>query len=152
MGSNGIHGLKSEHFTQWENSCDAIKQKCQVFPYVFLLWLNQNQTRNNDRMVSFEQLHSLPGRATPSKMAMYKHALLLHRTINDQTGGKDWADLNCNHIFNERNPTFNVVDVSRLKIGRNQICNRLKCLNSKINQADLSYISFKLRTKTIFFN
>ena len=30
------------------------------------------------------------------------------------------------------------MEVSRLKIGRNQICNRLKCLNSKVDLADLN--------------
>ena len=45
-------------------------------------------TRNYDRMTSFEQLHAITKRAKPEQMMMYRHALLLHKTFNDEAQGK----------------------------------------------------------------
>ena len=56
--------------------------------------------------------------------------------------------------FNTRNEKFHITDMSRLKIGINIMCNRLKVLNDKINLdwLNLSLTSYKLKMKEIFLS
>ena len=64
----------------------------------------------------------------------------------------DWLDMNTQQNFNARNEVFQINDVSRIKIGKNILCNRLTILNRliKLDWLNLSLIAFKLRAKSIF--
>ena len=66
----------------------------------------------------------------------------------------DWIDMNTQQNFNTRNEKFHITDTSRLKIGINMICNRLKVLNDRINLdwLNLSLTSNKLKMKEIFLS
>ena len=77
----------------------------------------------------------------------YRMAIQLYKTYNAVEMNEDWVDMNLQQNFNARNRIFQINDYSRLKIGRNILCNRLNELN---NQVDLdwlnqSLISFKLK-------
>ena len=66
----------------------------------------------------------------------------------------DWIDMNLQKNFIARNGKFHITDNSRIKIGSNIMCNRLKVLNDKINfyWLNLSLNTFKLKMKEIFLS
>ena len=61
-------------------------------------------------------------------------------------------DLNFQQNFNQRMNTVQIIDKSRLRIGRNVLMNRLPILNNEINfdWLNLSLNSFKLKSKSLF--
>ena len=81
-------------------------------------------------------------------------AIQLHKIYNGSTMDDDWMDMNVQQNFNTRNGKFHITDVSRLKIGINIMCNRLKVLNDKINLDWLnsSLTSYKIKMKEIFLS
>ena len=84
----------------------------------------------------------------------YRLAIQLHKIYNGSSMNDDWIDMNTQQNFNTRNGKFHITDKSRLKIGINVICNRLKVLNNKINLdwLNLSLTSFKLKMKEMFLS
>ena len=84
----------------------------------------------------------------------YRLAIQLHKIYNGSSMNDDWIDMNIQQNFNARNGRFHITDNSRLKIGVNIMCNRLKVLNDKIdlNWINLSLNSFKLKMKEIFLS
>ena len=40
-------------------------------------------TENHDRLISFDRINALAGRATPDNFMRYRHSLLLHKCFND---------------------------------------------------------------------
>ena len=68
----------------------------------------------------------------PDKIQNYKLALQLFKTINDRTPSKDWIQLNNNIINTSRQTTFATKKKNILKVGMNQLSNRLWYLNGKI--------------------
>ena len=57
---------------------------------------------------SYEAIHSLAKRGTPSQMSMYKHALQLYKLYNSNNMSDDWLSLNDQQIFNGRNEHFQI--------------------------------------------
>ena len=57
----------------------------------------------NDIRTSYEQLHRINGRANPTQMMKYKHAIQLNKVYNSTDNNEDWLDLNFNQTFNRRN-------------------------------------------------
>ena len=106
-------------------------------------------TNNYDPLISFNQLHSFNKRATPNQIMNYKHSLLLHKVYNNRLYSKEWLSLNFQQSFNARTQTVNVVDTSKLKIGKNDAVNRLKIINGKIKYEwlNLSWNSYKIKCK-----
>ena len=104
-------------------------------------------------MMSFYELHNINNRATPTQMSHYKLALTMFTLFNKQEPTLDWVDLNFQQIFNQRNTTLNFVNSSNYKVGQNILCNRLTCLNNKIEQnwLNISKESFKIKCKNLFF-
>ena len=49
-----------------------------------------------NRNLSFEAIHSSNNRATPNKMLIYKHALLLFKLYNNGEETTEWQNLNAN--------------------------------------------------------
>ena len=109
-------------------------------------------TLNYDYTISFIQLHSINKRATPTQIMNYKHALLLYKIFNNQLYSKEWLALNFQQTYNARTDTINIVDTSRIKIGKNSATNRLKLINGKItfDSLNLSWNSYKIKYKIIF--
>ena len=102
----------------------------------------------HDRM-SYQELHTINNRATPSQMSDYKLALLLHILINLEILSKDWIDINFQQNLNSRNTTSKCFKTNRYKIGENIICNRLPSINGKkqLEWISESFDSFKLICK-----
>ena len=82
----------------------------------------------------------------------YKHALILYRIFNDSFYSNDWLSLNFQLIFNARDQFLKIINMSKLKIGKNLAVNRIKLINGKImyNWLNLSYEKYKLKCKALF--
>ena len=82
----------------------------------------------------------------------YKMAIQLYKIYNAVEMNSDWVDMNHQQNFNARSKMFQINDCSRLKIGKNLLCNRLNELNNHVDLdwLNLSLISFKLKMKSIF--
>ena len=100
---------------------------------------------------SFEAIHSLAKRGTPTQMSSYKHALQLFKLYNSTNMSDDWLSLNDQQIFNSRNDHFQVYTKLNYKVGRNLIVNRFKTLNNKIKLSwfNGSYESYKVKCKQL---
>ena len=107
-----------------------------------------------DIRISYNQLHKFEMRALPMEFSKYRLAIQLHKIYNESSMNDDWMDMNVQQNFNTRNEKFHITDMSRLKIGINIMCNRLKVLNDKINLdwLNLSLTSYKLKMKEIFLS
>ena len=100
---------------------------------------------------SFESIHSLVKRGTPTQMSMYKHALQLYKLYNSNNMSDDWISLNDQQISNRRNERFQIYTKSNFKVGRNLIVNRFKPLNNKVKLSwfNGSFESFKVKCKLL---
>ena len=109
-------------------------------------------THNYDQSISFITLHTLNNRATPDKMIKYKTSLLLHKIVNNNDMSLEWQQLFFNQNFNQRNNRANFRDLSKYRIGKNLITNRLNILNNKIpyDWFNESIQSFKIKCKALF--
>ena len=78
----------------------------------------------------------------------------LHKIYNSQNMNEDWIDLHFQQNFNERNDKVQIIDSSRLRIGKNKMVNKLAVLNNKIKYEwlNLSMNAFKLKCKSAFLN
>ena len=106
----------------------------------------------SDLRISYNQLHCQEKRATPMNFAKYRLAIQLYKIYNDDNYNDDWQDMNTQQNFNARNETFQINDFSRIKVGRNIMCNRLTVLNHqiKLDWLNLSLTTFKLKVKSLF--
>ena len=106
----------------------------------------------SDLRISYAQLHSQEKRALPMDFSKYRLAIQLYKIYNNDYYDDDWQDMNAQQNFNARMEMFQINDVSRLKVGKNILCNRLTVLNNQVNLnwLNLSLISFKLKVKSIF--
>ena len=111
-------------------------------------------TLNYDRNISYESLHKITKRATPTQILTYKHALLLHKTYNDDSISPEWVDLFTNQSFNNRSLNVHFVDNSNYRIGKNILSNRFTILNNHITLESLnkSYESYKILCKTMILS
>ena len=84
--------------------------------------------------------------------AQHRMAIQLYKVYNGTMDSEDWMDLNFQQNFNQRMNTVQIIDKSRLRIGRNVLMNRLPILNNEINfdWLNLSLNSFKLKSKSLF--
>ena len=102
--------------------------------------------------MSFDQIHVINNRATPSQIMLYKHLLLLYKIWNDKIYYNDWIALNFQQNFNERNSTVKIFETSNLKIGKNITVNRLMVINGLIEYdwLNLNIDAYKIKCKTKF--
>ena len=101
---------------------------------------------------TFETIHSLAKRGTPTQMSEYKHALQLYKLFNSTQMSDDWVSLNVQQNFNGRNEKIQVFHISNYKVGRNLMVNRFKILNNKIDYSwfNASFETFKIKCKSLF--
>ena len=102
--------------------------------------------------ISFEKLHKINDRATPSQMMKYKHSLLLYKLYNSANRNDDWIDMNFHQSFNNRCTKFRIFDESSLRIGKNILTNRLTLINNQIEYDWLNKteVSYKVACKKLF--
>ena len=103
-------------------------------------------------LMSFNTLHQINNRATPSKICLYKHALLLYNVINNNVPPLDWIDTNFQQTFNQRCQTLKFFKSQNYKIGGNILCNRFVILNGEIphDWLNLSKDTYKVKCKAQF--
>ena len=106
------------------------------------------------KRTSFIQRHVNEERALPMNFAKYKLAIQLFKIYNGSDYNDDWHDMNSQQNFNGRNEMFHISDFSKIKIGKNILCNRLTVLNGqiKLDWLNLSLTAFKLKIKRTFLN
>ena len=111
-------------------------------------------TTNYHQMISYDSLHYINKRATPNQITSYKHALLLHKTYNDEESNLNWINLFFNQQFNARERFVHLINTSKYKIGINILSNRLKILNGKIplDWLNETFESFKIKVKVLFLS
>ena len=83
----------------------------------------------SDIRISYLQLHNQEKRALPMHFGKYRLAIQLFKIYNDNNENEDWQDMNIQQNFNARNDNFHINDFSKLKVGKNILCNRLTCLD-----------------------
>ena len=105
-----------------------------------------------DPMTSYADLHKKFNRAMPNDYCMYKHCLMLYKLIDSRIPRMDWLDLNFQMLNGSRQKFFECQSRSNYKIGNNLLCNRLKCLNKRLDLEllNLPLSTFKVKCKQIF--
>ena len=100
---------------------------------------------------SFDAIHNLTKRSTPTQMSSYKHALQLYKLYNSENMTDDWISLNIQQNFNGRNDKIQVFKQLNYKVGNNLMVNRLINLNNKIPYSWLneSLNTFKVKCKQL---
>ena len=85
-------------------------------------------------------------------MMKYRQSIQLFKIFNSDDQNDDWVDLNFQQNFNARNDSIQLYDVSRLKVGKNLMINRLSTLNGQIkfDWLNLGLNSFKIKMKELF--
>ena len=103
-------------------------------------------------LLSCKDLHKMAGQATPTQLANYKLALQLYKTFKLGCPTRDSVSINVNIMNTSRQTMFAVNKTNRLKVGYNQLSNRLSHLNGKINLDWLNYSfpTFKIKCKKLF--
>ena len=101
---------------------------------------------------SYESIHKIAKRATPSQMSTYKHALQLYKLFNSTNMSDDWITLNYQQNFSNRQKYVQINDVSATKIGKNILSNRLGILYNQIDYdwLNLSLNYFKINCKKLY--
>ena len=102
--------------------------------------------------ISYLDLHLMNKRAIPSKITLYKHALLLYKIFNEKTPPLDWLKLNFNQVQTTRQKSFECIGDANYKIGKNILSNRLCNINKKIplNWLNQSISTYKVHCKKLF--
>ena len=102
--------------------------------------------------MSFEALHRISNRATPTMFSHYKLALMLHILYNTEVYTTEWIHLNVNHVITSRQTSFHINKTNNLNVGMNALANRLNLINDKIplELLNKSYNSFKIECKKLF--
>ena len=109
---------------------------------------------NSDLRISCDGLHKMTGRAMPIQMMKYKHSLLLFKLYNETRQTEDWMDLNWNQAFNNRNMNVRLFDVSKNKVGKHILANRLTIINNQIEYDWLNKTIniYKIICKSLFLS
>ena len=105
-----------------------------------------------DNTMSFEAIHELCKRATPSKMQKYKLAICLHKIYNIEFNPIEFYLLNNNQVVTSRQRNFIILKSNRTRVGLNSLANRLHTNNGLIplDWLNLSIETFKVRCKKLF--
>ena len=109
-------------------------------------------TPTYDQNMSFQKLHEINNRATPTQIMKYKLSIVLYKTYNDESQNFDWLSLFFNQNFNALTEFVNFFDCSSFKIGKNLLSNRFIILNGSIKYdwLNLPFNSYKIKCKAKF--
>ena len=80
----------------------------KIKPLIHISKCTQNMYPSYHSLMLFNNLHQLSNHATPSKICLYKHALLLYNIVNNNEPPLDMNDLKFQQIFNHRCKTLRV--------------------------------------------
>ena len=80
----------------------------------------------------FKTLHSFNNRADPNNVFLYKHAILLHKSNNNESMSFDWLFLFFNQISNGRQRQLNFLIKANLRLEKIYYRTVLLCLTDKL--------------------
>ena len=80
---------------------------------------------NDVCLLSYKDLHEMAGRATPNRLAKYKLALQLYKTLSQKCPTNDWIIINLNITNTSRQKMFAVNKTNRLRVGYNAVSGRI---------------------------
>ena len=66
-----------------------------------------------DAYILFEKLHEMSNRATPEKMLLYRHALLLYKIYNSEDHSLEWIALNFQQRLSSCQSYFEIAKTKR---------------------------------------
>ena len=72
--------------------------------------------RNVNPMQSFINIHRDCNQATPEKLSLFKHALLLFKLYNTNLPKLDWIALNFQQVNSARQAKFQIVKITVTKL------------------------------------
>ena len=104
--------------------------------------------------VSFIGIHEMCNRALPEIVLLYRHALLLHKLMNDHSHTCEWVHLNFNQILTPRQTTFMARKRNRKRVGLNAFANRVFVLHGRISLDwfAMNISTFKVHCKKEFLS
>ena len=107
-----------------------------------------------DNYMSFEAIHELCKRATPSKIQKFKLAICLHKLYNIEFNPTEFYLLNDNQVVTSRQRNFIILKSNKTRVGLNSLANRLHSINGDIplEWLNLSIETFKIRCKKLYLS
>ena len=123
-----------------------------------ILSLSANALRScmmtNSSEISFENIHKICKKCTPSQIMSYQTALQLHKTINEvfEYCSSEHAALLNNIISTKRQLKFELIRSNMNKIGMNTLSNRFFYISKLISleSLNLTFVHFKKLMKIQF--
>ena len=123
-----------------------------------LLSISANALRScmmsNSTEISFESIHKICKKCTPTQIMSYRTSLLLHKSINEiyEHCTSELVTLLSNIVCTRRQLKFEVIRSNRTKIGMNTISNRFYHLSKQVNfdHLNLTFVHFKKVMKIQF--
>ena len=123
-----------------------------------ILSLSANALRScmmtNSSEISFENIHKMCKKCTPSQIMSYQTSLQLHKTINEifDYCSSEHAALLSNVICTKRQLKFEIIRSNRNKIGMNTLSNRFFNISKLISleSLNLTFVHFKKLMKIQF--
>ena len=104
--------------------------------------------------ISFDEVHRICKKCTPSQILLYNQSLQLHKTVNHQDFPGTFEDVTIvdQIICTGRQLKFRIYRNNHLKIGLNTSANKLHCLSNQISldMLNLTYVHFKKLAKIQF--
>ena len=107
---------------------------------------------NINNEVSFERVHEINKKCTPSQIMAYQSALLLHKTVNFELPCFEATTVLNQMTVTSRQMMFLIFKNNSTKIGMNTTSNKFYQLTGKItlNSLGLSFVHFKKLMKIQF--
>ena len=106
--------------------------------------------------LSFERLHVLNKKCTPSQIMLYQLSLSLHKRYNEDSWSLDFETVTVidQMILTSRQVNFQILRNNRRKIGLNTTSNKLYHISNLISleRLNLKFIHFKKLSKIQFLN
>ena len=107
---------------------------------------------NNCNVISFERIHELSKKCTPSQIMLYQATLLLYKTLNFEIPDFEAMTVLNQMIFTSRQTLFLIFKNNAKKIGFNATANKFYQFTGKITLNSLSFyfVHFKKLMKIQF--
>ena len=92
-----------------------------------------------NHVISFEKMHVIAKKCTPSQIMLYQSALNLYKILNQDVISFEMVTVLNQMISTRRQTTFEIIRDNNGKIGLNTTANKLYCLSNKISLLVLNY-------------
>ena len=136
-------------------------KKCEGFDLILVCVLKDSKDLllnplcnlfNKIYIFSFEKIHELNKKCTPSQIMSYQAALLLHKTANFEIPDFEAITVLNQMTFTSRQTLFLIFRNNATKIGMNATANKFYQLTGKItlNSLSLTFVHFKKLMKIQF--